>query len=210
MTQPGRFITLEGMDGAGKSSHVTTIARMLQEAGLQVMVTREPGGTALGEKLRNLLLNESMDIETEALLMFAARREHVATLIKPALARGQWVLSDRFADASFAYQASARGIDWQRMRALEDWVLGGFAPDLTLLFDLPAQMAVERTSKRAPEDRFEKEALDFHERVRQGYWRRREEAPARFATIDASQSMEAVAQQVGDQITRCLQQWGGA
>lgn len=210
MRQPGRFITLEGMDGAGKSSHVMTVARLLEASGQAVLVTREPGGTALGEKLRELLLNEAMDIETEALLMFAARREHVAAHIQPALAAGQWVLSDRFADASFAYQASARGIDWQRMRSLENWVLGDFAPDLTLLFDLPASTAVERTSRRAPEDRFEKEALDFHERVRQGYWRRREESPARFETIDAAQGIEAVAQQVNDVMSRRLRQWGVA
>jgi dTMP kinase len=208
VTQRGRFITVEGMDGAGKSSHIDSICKMLAATGLSVDSTREPGGTPLGETLRGVLLQEAMDIETEALLMFAARREHVTKRIEPALAAGQWVLSDRFADASFAYQASARGIDWQRMQALEQWVLGGFVPDLTLLFDLPAEVAVQRTAKRAPEDRFEKEALDFHERVRQGYWRRRDESPGRFETVDASQSIEQVSAQVHDIITRRLQQWG--
>lgn len=206
--QRGRFITLEGMDGAGKSSHISAIAHQLQHAGLTVVVTREPGGTPLGERLRSLLLETAMDIETEALLMFAARREHVVQCIEPALASGHWVLSDRFADASFAYQASARGIDWERMRVLEDWVLDGFAPDLTLLFDLPAQQAVERTARRAPEDRFEKEALDFHERVRAGYARRTAETPERFAVLDASRNLSDVRDQVQACIRQALSQWG--
>ena len=209
MSKPerGRLITVEGMDGAGKSSHINGICQQIEAAGHAVICTREPGGTPLGEQLRNLLLNTPMNLETEALLMFAARREHVAAVIEPALSAGTWVLSDRFADASFAYQSSARGIDWQRMQLLEQWVLDGLQPDLTLLFDLPAEMAVERTHRRAPEDRFEQETLDFHERVRQGYWRRRDESPTRFVTIDASGSLEAVAGQVHEQIARCLENW---
>lgn len=207
MIRRGRFITLEGMDGAGKSSHIATISQALTQAGHRFISTREPGGTALGERLRELLLQSDMDLETEALLMFAARREHVVRVIEPALASGTWVLSDRFADASFAYQASARGIDWNRMRALEHWVLGDLAPDLTLLFDLPADVAGQRTAQRAPEDRFEQEALDFHERVRQGYLRRLNEQPGRFELIDAKQPIDAVANQVQQRLAARLLAW---
>lgn len=196
MIRPGKFITIEGIDGAGKSSHIDTLCACLQEQGVSLLRTREPGGTPLGERLRELLLSESMDLETEALLMFAARREHVVKVIEPALCNGIWVISDRFADASFAYQASARGIDWERMKALESWVLKGLTPDLTLLFDLPPTVAATRMAQRAPEDRFEQEAIEFHERVRQGYLRRVAESPDRFLLIDANQSFDHVAASV--------------
>jgi dTMP kinase len=207
VTVRGRFITVEGIDGAGKSSHIQSMCAILQAHGCPVVSTREPGGTPLGERLRELLLSESMDLETEALLMFAARREHVVRVIEPALASGQWVLSDRFTDASFAYQASARGINWERMRLLETWVLGSLQPDLTLLFDLPPEVAAHRMSQRAPEDRFEREALDFHQRVRTGYQRRMVETPGRFVLIDANSPLQTVAQSVEAALTERLRTW---
>src|SRR5664279_234036 len=140
----GKFITFEGIDGAGKSSHIAGVVSLLQGRGLTVVATREPGGTPLGEKLRALLLAEPMHLETEALLMFAARREHVAQVIEPALARGDWVVCDRFVDASFAYQGGGRGLSWKKLEDLAEWVLGDLQPDLTLIFDAPVAIAQQR------------------------------------------------------------------
>ncbi|WP_415035339.1 dTMP kinase [Azonexus sp.] len=189
----GKFITFEGIDGAGKSSHVDWLAECLRQRGLSVLVTREPGGTPLGEKLRDLLLHEPMHLETETLLMFAARREHLAQVIEPALARGQWVVCDRFSDATWAYQGGGRGLDKAKFLALEQWVLEGLQPDLTLLFDLPLEVARERiVLANRSLDRFEQERADFHERVRQAYLDRAQHFAHRIRLIDANQSLEVI------------------
>lgn len=189
----GKFITFEGIDGAGKSSHVEWLAEVLRQRGLVVQVTREPGGTALGEKLRDLLLNEEMHLETETLLMFAARREHLAKVIEPALKRGEWVVCDRFTDATFAYQGGGRGLDRSKLQQLEHWVHGHLQPDLTLLFDLPLDVARERIALASRVlDRFEQERADFHERVRQVYLDRAKHNPSRIQIIDAQRSIENI------------------
>jgi dTMP kinase len=189
----GKFITFEGIDGAGKSSHVEWLADFLRAKGLVVHVTREPGGTELGEKLRELLLNSPMHLETETLLMFAARREHLARLIEPALARGEWVVCDRFSDATYAYQGGGRGLDRAKFLQLEHWVHGHLQPDLTLLFDLPLDVARERiVLANRVLDRFEQERVDFHERVRQAYLERAHSAPLRMRLIDGQQSIDNI------------------
>lgn len=189
----GKFITFEGIDGAGKSSHVEWLATFLRDKGKVVHVTREPGGTELGEKLRELLLHKSMHLETETLLMFAARREHLAKVIEPALANGEWVVCDRFSDATYAYQGGGRGLDRAKLQQLEHWVHGHLQPDLTLLFDLPLDVARERIALASRVlDRFEQERADFHERVRQAYLERAHSSPARIRVIDAQQSIETI------------------
>ena len=189
MTLPGRFITLEGVDGAGKSTHLGFVADRLRARGHEVVVTREPGGTPLGETLRELLLHRDMDSGTELLLMFAARQQHLAELIQPALARGAWVVSDRFTDASYAYQCGGRGLDMSRVAALESWVQQGFAPDLTLLFDVPAEVAETRRAAARTADRFEREADSFFNRVRRAYLARADAEPGRIRVLDARQSI---------------------
>jgi dTMP kinase len=182
----GKFITLEGVDGAGKSTHLTWLVEHLRQQGKTVVQTREPGGTPLGEKLRELLLHDPMHLETEALLMFAARREHLERVIKPAVERGDWVVCDRFTDASFAYQGGGRGLSTAKLAQLENWVQDGFHPDLTLLFDLPVEIAAQRMAGAARElDRFEQEKADFHERVRAAYLARASEMPQRVRVIDS-------------------------
>jgi len=189
----GKFITFEGIDGAGKSSHVEWLASFLRDKGKVVHVTREPGGTELGEKLRELLLHKSMHLETETLLMFAARREHLAKVIEPALSCGEWVVCDRFSDATYAYQGGGRGLDRAKLQQLEHWVHGHLQPDLTLLFDLPLDVARERIVLASRVlDRFEQERADFHERVRQAYLERAHSSPARIRVIDAQQSIETI------------------
>jgi dTMP kinase len=189
----GRFITLEGIDGAGKSTHHAWLVAELQRRGHTVVQTREPGGTPLGEKLRELLLHEPMHLETEALLMFAARREHLAQVIEPALARGDWVVCDRFTDASYAYQGGGRGLAWEKLQALERWVHPHVSPDLTLLFDVPLEVAQARMAAAAREaDRFEQEKADFHARVRAAYHVRAAEEPARIRIIDGSRTLDQV------------------
>ena len=189
----GKFITFEGIDGAGKSSHVEWLAELLRQKGMTVHVTREPGGTELGEILRELLLRMSMDLETETLLMFAARREHLAKLIEPALARGDWVICDRFSDATYAYQGGGRGLDRHKLQQLEQWVHGQLQPDLTLLFDLPLDVARERIALASRVlDRFEQERVDFHERVRQAYLERWHSSPGRIRVIDAHGSIDEI------------------
>lgn len=189
----GKFITFEGIDGAGKSSHVEWLAEWLREQGRTVRVTREPGGTELGEKLRGLLLGEAMHLETETLLMFAARREHLARLIEPALARGEWVVCDRFSDATYAYQGGGRGLDRAKLQILERWVHEHLQPDLTLLFDLPLEVARERiVLANRTLDKFEQERADFHERVRQAYLERAHAHPARVRLIDADATREEI------------------
>ena len=189
----GKFISLEGVDGAGKSTHLEHVAQFLRNKGRQVVLTREPGGTDLGERLRDLLLNRgAMHPDTEALLMFAARREHVEQVIRPALARGDWVISDRFTDASYAYQCGGRGIAEQRLKQLEDWVLQGFKPDLTLVFDVPTEVAALRRGQAREADRFEQEARDFFQRVRDAYLTRARQEPGRIKIINADQPIAAI------------------
>ncbi len=189
----GRFISFEGIDGAGKSTQHAWLVDYLRRQGRTVVATREPGGTPLGEKLRTLLLAEPMHLETEALLMFAARREHVAQVIEPALARGDWVICDRFVDASFAYLGGGRGLDWEKLQALSDWVLGELQPDLTLIFDAPVEIAQKRLhAATANPDRFEQEQAAFFERVRAAYLRIASENPQRVRLIDATQTPENI------------------
>jgi dTMP kinase len=197
MTIPGKFITLEGVDGAGKSTHLEFVADWLRQQGREVIVTREPGGTPLGETLRELLLHRDMDADTELLLMFAARQAHLSELILPAIARGAWVVSDRFTDASYAYQCGGRGIAAERIAALEKWVQRGFQPDLTLLFDVPSEVAESRRSAARTADRFEREADSFFNRVRNAYLDRARAESARIRVLDASQSIEALQAEIG-------------
>ena len=195
----GYFISFEGIDGAGKSTHIDAFRSLMQERfpNREVVMTREPGGTTLGEQLRKLLLDEPMNLETEALLMFAARKEHIAQVIDPALEAGNIVISDRFTDASFAYQGGGRGLSLHKLDALERWVQGRadgslLQPNLTILFDLPGEVAEARRSKVRAPDKFEKLDLDFFERVRQEYLRRAKEDPSRFHLVDATQTPEAI------------------
>jgi dTMP kinase len=201
----GKFITLEGVDGAGKSTHLDWIAGRIRAAGKRVVVTREPGGTPLGEDLRKLLLAKDMHLETETLLMFAARREHLDKVILPSLAQGVWVLSDRFTDASFAYQGGGRGLDLDRIEILENWVQQGLQPDLTLVFDLPVEEARRRRlAATASPDRFEQENQAFFARVRSVYLMRAARYPERVRLIDASQSVEDIRETLEEIIaTRC-------
>jgi dTMP kinase len=202
---PGLFISFEGIDGAGKSTHIQAFANELGKKypGHEIVLTREPGGTVLGEKLREILLHHPMHLETEALLMFAARREHLATVIEPALAAGKIVISDRFTDASFAYQGGGRGLDLAKLYELEVWVQMRLSddgvgkryvlqPDLTFLFDLPSQTAESRRSAARDPDKFEQLNSDFFEKVRLEYLRRAQDDAARFHLIDASQSKEVI------------------
>lgn len=189
----GRFITFEGIDGAGKSSQIAAVVALLQARGVEVDQTREPGGTALGERLRALLLHEHMNLETEAMLMFAARREHLAVRIEPALAAGRWVVCDRFSDATFAYQVAGRGLDRDKFDALERWVHPGLQPDLTLVFDLdPAVAAARVASTGVDPDRFEREQRDFFERVRAGYLERARHARQRICVVNADRPPERI------------------
>lgn len=196
-----KFITLEGMDGAGKSTHIPTIIAALQARGREVVSTREPGGTVLGEKLRELLLHESMHAETETLLMFAARREHIASVIAPALARGAYVLSDRFTDATYAYQSGAKGVSAAKVELLEQWVQAELQPDLTLLFDVPVEVSIERLAGARFPDKFERENAVFFTRIRQAYLLRAQQNPTRFRVIDASRTLDEVKQSVEDIIS---------
>ncbi|MFM0293082.1 MULTISPECIES: dTMP kinase [Paraburkholderia] len=192
----GKFITFEGIDGAGKTTHLSwfreRLERKVASTGRAVVMTREPGGTPLGEQIREIVLHQKMDLETEALLMFALRRQHLAEVIEPALARGDWVLSDRFTDATFAYQGGGRGLPRDKLETLERWVQGGFQPDLTVLFDLAPEIASERRSAARDPDRFESESAAFFNRTRAEYLRRAEEAPYRFAIIDSAQSITQI------------------
>ena len=187
-----KFITFEGVDGAGKSTHLAWFADTLRQRGPDVLVTREPGGTPLGEQLREILLNQPMSIGTEALLMFAARLEHIEQVIKPALHAGKWVISDRFSDASFAYQGGGRGLDWDKLSQLEQWVHADLQPDITLFFDVPVEIARQRLANNVSLDRFEQEQADFFERVRAGYHRRVQQNPQRYVVIDAAQTINEI------------------
>jgi dTMP kinase len=188
----GKFITLEGMDGAGKSTHIPNIIAVLKARGIEVVSTREPGGTRLGEQLRALLLHDVMHPETETLLMFAARREHIASVIEPALKRGAYVLSDRFTDATYAYQCGAKGVEATKIKQLEKWVQGSLQPDLTLLFDVPVEISMTRLSTAREPDKFEREDAKFFEKLRKAYLTRAKENPARFRIINANQALDKV------------------
>lgn len=193
-----KFITLEGMDGAGKSTHIPRIIEILKTRGHEVVSTREPGGTPLGEGLRELLLHEAMHAETETLLMFAARREHIAQVIAPALQRGAYVLSDRFTDATFAYQSGAKGVAAHKVEVLEQWVQEDLQPDITLLFDVPVEISIARLAGARSPDKFERESADFFTKIRNAYLERARQNPQRFRIIDAGKSLEEVAKTVED------------
>ena len=203
-TKPGKFISFEGIDGAGKSTHIAFVADWLSAHGKPVISSREPGGTVLGEKLRDLLLHEKMHLETEALLMFASRREHIAQVIAPALARGGWVISDRFTDASFAYQGGGRGLDRAKMEALEQWVHPELQPDLTLLFDVPLEVARARLDATRTLDKFEQEQADFFQACRNEYLRRAAQFPNRIVVIDSTQSIDAIRAQLSSILEKML------
>jgi dTMP kinase len=190
--QLGKFISFEGIDGAGKSTHIAFVANLLRAQGKTVITTREPGGTSLGEKLREILLHEKMHLETEALLMFASRREHIAQVIEPALARGDWVISDRFTDATFAYQGGGRKMDLRKLEILEQWVHPHLQPDLTLLFDVPLEVARARLNAERALDKFEQEKEDFFAATRAEYLRRAAQYSARFRIVDSTQSKSDV------------------
>ncbi len=185
----GKFITLEGIDGAGKSTHLHWLADWLRAQGRQVVVTREPGGTPLGEMLRDMLLGQHMHIETETLLMFAARREHIDKVIVPAIEKGHWVISDRFTDATFAYQGGGRGIPLEKLELLEQWVQNGLQPHLTLLFDVPLEVSRARLALNPALDRFEQEKQDFFERVRSAYLARARAFPERIRVVDSTRAI---------------------
>lgn len=201
-TKP-QFITLEGSEGVGKTTNLEHIQKLLSDKGIDFIVTREPGGTELGEQLRELLLghkHDGMADETELLMMFAARAEHLDKVIKPALAKGQWVLCDRFTDATYAYQGGGRGVDFERISILEDYVQADLRPNLTLLLDAPIEVGRERAGKRSAPDRFEKEQTDFFNKVRTAYLQRANNDPGRMKIIDASLELDAVKSQITDKI----------
>jgi dTMP kinase len=204
--QRGLFLTLEGVDGAGKSTHVQWLVDQLTARGIQVICTREPGGTTLGEKLRALLLHEPMSLECETLLMFAARAEHLQAVIEPALRAGQWVVCDRFTDATFAYQGGGRELGIERIAALEQWVHPALQPDCTWLFDVPLAVARERLDRTREQDRFEQEAAAFFERTRAVYLERAQQAPLRIQRVDATQSIEQIRTQISLQLDQLVTQ----
>lgn len=204
-----RFITLEGIEGAGKTTCLRQVAHIIQARGIELLQTREPGGTALGENLRDLLLghrHDGMADDTELLLMFAARAEHLHARIEPALAAGSWVLCDRFTDATYAYQGYGRGIALDRIRTLEQWVQGARRPDLTILLDVPAETGLTRAGRRSAPDRFERQEGEFFERVRRGYLSLAEAEPTRFRVIDAAQPLESVAADIRSTIMTYVSQ----
>ena len=205
MTQySGKFITFEGIDGAGKSTHIAFVGEYIRARGVELVSSREPGGTPLGEKLRDLVLHEKMHLETEALLMFASRREHIAQVIMPALAGGAWVISDRFTDASFAYQGGGRGMDLAKLEALEQWVHPHLQPDLTLLFDVPLDVARARLNATRSLDKFEREQADFFAATRNEYLRRATQFPERFRVIDSTQGIAEIQVEIAAILDECF------
>ncbi len=205
----GYFLTLEGVDGAGKSTHIEWLVHELRVRGVDVLSTREPGGTPVGEKLRALLLHEPMHLECETLLMFAARAEHLHTIIAPALERGTWVLCDRFTDATFAYQGGGRALGTDRIASLEAWLHPALQPDRTWLFDVPLAVARDRLNRTRDQDRFEREADTFFERTRAVYLDRARLDPARFLTIDATRSIEAIRNDLSEDLDLLVQRQSG-
>ena len=194
--QQGRFITFEGIDGAGKTTQIDALEAWLVSTGREVVRTREPGGTPLGEKIRAMLLNDDMDVTAETLLFFASRAEHIARVIVPALARGAWVLSDRFTDATYAYQVGGKGFDPAKVEALEALVQGSLQPFRTILFDIAPEEAARRLAKARAADRFERESCDFFTRVREAYLHRAERSAERFVILDAAQSPQAITEEL--------------
>src|SRR5690625_4233527 len=207
MTQQGLFLTLEGVDGAGKSTHIPFMKQVLQDHNIPVLVTREPGGTPLGESLRELLLQQPMRLKTECLLMFAARNEHLETRILPALKKGQWVLCDRFTDATYAYQGAGRALGEKNIKLLEQWVHGNFKPDRTWLFDVPLELARKRLTQTRVLDRFEKEDIEFFLRTQQGYYNRVHQDPERFIMVNATRSIESIQKQLEADIVSLIKKW---
>lgn len=203
-TKRGLFLTLEGVDGAGKSTHVQWLVDTLAALGQPVLCTREPGGTPIGEKLRTLLLHEAMTLECETLLMFAARAEHVRTVIEPALAAGTWVVCDRFTDATFAYQGGGRELGTTRIEALERWVHPELQPDITWLFDVPLEVARERLNRTRDKDRFEQEADAFFLRTRQIYLERASQQAHRFRVVDSTQPIDSIRVQLNRELVRLV------
>ncbi len=192
-----RFITLEGVDGAGKSTHIGWLTETLRQRGVDVVVTREPGGTALGEQWRQQLLHEAMTYETQTLLMFAARSEHLAQVIRPALARGDWVLCDRFTDATYAYQGGGHGVSTATIASLAQWLHGDCMPDLTLLFDVPPEVSQKRLQATGRAlDRFEREPDGFMQRVRDAYLELARQAPQRYRVVDGRKSVDAIREEL--------------
>lgn len=203
----GRFITVEGIEGAGKSTNIAYVGNLLTAAGKHLVHTREPGGTPLGEELRNLLLghrHDGMADDTELLLMFAARAEHLARVIRPALTAGHWVLCDRFTDATFAYQGGGRGIPREHIAVLEQWVQGALRPDLTLLLDVPVELGLQRAGQRSDPDRFERQKVSFFNAVRDAYLAIASAEPARVKVVDASRPVDEVQRQIREEITSFL------
>lgn len=208
----GQFITLEGTEGGGKSTNLLFIQEFLASKGIEVIVTREPGGTEIGEAIRGILLNNDFSImhsDTELLLMFAARAQHIHEKIQPALAEGKWVISDRFTDASYAYQGAARELGFERIALIEAWVQQGFQPDTTFVFDLPVEIGMARVAARSQAtgqkiDRFETEKQDFFEKVRSAYLTRAQQAPSRYTVLDASQSLDNVQQAITQRLKAML------
>ncbi|MBF0266159.1 MAG: dTMP kinase [Gammaproteobacteria bacterium] len=203
----GKFITIEGSEGAGKTTQINNIKDFLDKQDIEVITTREPGGTLISEKIREILLdnnNTELCTDAEMLLVFAARSQHLHELILPAIEQGKWVISDRFTDSSFAYQGYARGLSLERIKVLKQWVQGDYNPDLTLLFDLPVEVGMARAKKRGPSDRFEQEKLDFFERVRQGFLSMSYLESDRYEVIDAQQTELQVSEQVLKIIKRFL------
>lgn len=208
----GCFITVEGTEGVGKSTNIEFLCSLLQERGIEIVLTREPGGTPLAEELRNLLLQpreESVSEDAELLLMFAARAQHIENVIKPALERGAWVISDRFTDATFAYQGGGRGVNQESISLLENLVQKGLQPDLTLLLDLDVETGLARASARSAPDRFEQEKVAFFEKVRAAYLKRAANDPLRFAVVDASVELDAVQRQIAQAVNRFVEQQDG-
>ncbi|GAB2908208.1 dTMP kinase [Paralcaligenes sp. KSB-10] len=203
--QRGCFITLEGLDGAGKSTHVQWLAEELRRRGLPVISTREPGGTELGEQLRQMVLGQAMHLKTETLLMFAARCEHLQTVIKPALAGGQWVVCDRFTDASYAYQGGGRELGGAMIESLEQWVHPDLQPDRTWLFDVPLAVARERLAHTRELDRFEQEGAAFFERTRHAYHERARQYPERFRVVDSTRPIDVVRHDLSQQLEALIQ-----
>lgn len=205
----GKFITIEGTEGVGKSTNIAFIKAWFEAKNISLLHTREPGGTPLAEEIRELLLSkrdEQVDAKSELLLMYAARAQHVSQKIKPALEQGQWVLCDRFSDASFAYQGAGRALGLAKLTELDQWVLEGFKPDLTILLDLPVEIGLSRAQERGPIDRFEEEKIEFFEQVRQGYLQIADQEPQRVKVVDASGSLETVQQQIEQVLIQFYQQ----
>ncbi len=204
----GKFLTLEGTEGAGKSTNLKCIQSWLESRGIELIVTREPGGTAISEAIREILLNtefNTMNPNTELLLMFAARNQHIEEKIKPALAQGKWVISDRFTDASYAYQGAGRGIEYSRIAEIENWVQQSFQPDKTFVFDLPIEIGMARVRARGEQtDRFEQENIEFFDKVRNAYLNRAKQAPERYAILDASQSLDVVQKQITNHLIELI------